>query len=111
MIATSNSSTVTPSTPIQVQQSRKQVTPSTNNRTLSHIQASVCPRTLQITTPSDMSIPSSASTRRPKFKNLNEIYEKDEAASSSDMNLLFALFSHVDDPIHFEDAIKYENGL
>lgn len=111
LTATSNSSTVTPSTPIQVQQSRQQVTPLTNNRTSSHNQASVSPRIPQSETPSDMSILSLASTRRPKFKNLNEIYEKDEVDSSAVLNFLFALFYHVDDPIHFEDVVKDEKRV
>eukprot|EP00253_Pinus_taeda_P019235 PITA_19235 len=109
--ATSNSSTVTPSTPIQAQQSRQQGTPSTNNRTMSHSKASASPSTPQSATPSDMSSPSSASTRRPKFKNLNEIYEQDEVDSSASMNSLFALFCHVDDLIHFEDAVKEEKWV
>lgn len=58
-----------------------------------------------------MSSTSSVSTRRPKFRNLNEIYEQDEVDSSAGMNFLFALFSHVDDPIHFEDAIKEEKWV
>eukprot|EP00253_Pinus_taeda_P029735 PITA_29735 len=37
--------------------------------------------------------------RGKKFRNLSDIYDEG-------MNSLFALFCHVDDPIHFEDAIK-----
>jgi len=102
---------VTPSTPIQVKQSRQQATPSTNNRTISHSQASASPSTPQSATPSDMSSPSSTSRRIPKFRNLNEIYEQDEVDNSTGLNSLFALFFHVDDPIHFEDAVKEKNGL
>lgn len=65
----------------------------------------------QTTTPSDMSSPSSTSIRRPKFKNLNEIYEKDEVDSSASMNFVFALFFHVDYPIHFEDVVKEEKWV
>lgn len=65
----------------------------------------------QSTTPSDMSIPSSASTRRPKFRNLNEIYEEDEVDSNVGLNSLFSLFCHVDHPIHFEDAVKEEKWV
>ena len=97
---------MTPSTPIQVQKSRQQATPSTNNRTVSRSQASASPSTPRSATPSGISSPSSASTRRPKFKNLNEIYEQDEVDSNAGLNSLFALFCHVDDPIHFEDAVK-----
>ena len=53
-----------------------------------------------------MSSPSLASTRRPKFINLNEIYEQDEVDSSAGLNSLFALFCHVDDPIYFEYVVK-----
>ena len=102
---------MTPSTPIQAQKSRQQTTPSKNNRTISHRQASSSPSTLQSATPSDMSSPSSTSTRRPKFRNLNEIYEQDEVDSGAPLNSLFALFCHVDDPIHFEDAVKEEKWV
>eukprot|EP00253_Pinus_taeda_P016890 PITA_16890 len=37
--------------------------------------------------------------RGKKFRNLSDIYDEG-------MNSLFALFCHVDDPIHFEDVIK-----
>jgi len=37
--------------------------------------------------------------RGKKFRNLSDIYDEG-------MNSLFALYCHVDDPIHFEDAIK-----
>ena len=37
--------------------------------------------------------------RGKKFINLSEIYDEG-------MNSLFSLYCHVDDPIHFEDAIK-----
>ena len=43
----SNSSIVTPSTPIQVQQIKKQATPLTNNRTMSQNKASASPSMLQ----------------------------------------------------------------
>jgi len=55
-----------------------------------------------------MSSPSSTSTRKPKFRNLNEIYEKNEVYIGIGLNSLFSLFFHVDDPIHFEDAVKEE---
>ena len=37
--------------------------------------------------------------RGKKFRNLSDFYDEG-------MNSLFALYCHVDDPIHFEDAIK-----
>ena len=55
----------------------------------------------------DLSASSSTTTtneRATKFRNLNEIYEKE--ATNEGMNSLFSLYCHVDDPIHFEDAIK-----
>ena len=42
--------------------------------------------------------------RGKKFKNLSDIYEQE--AANEGMNSLFALYCHVDDPIHFKDAIK-----
>ena len=52
---------------------------------------------------------SSASERGTRFKSLNEIYEQ-EAANES-MNSLFALYCHVEDPIHFEEAIKEKKWI
>ena len=74
-------------------------------------QAGASPSTPQSATLSDMSSPSPANTRRPKFKNLNEIYEHDEVDSSADLNSLFALFFHVDDSIHFKDAVKVQKWV
>eukprot|EP00253_Pinus_taeda_P008751 PITA_08751 len=51
--------------------------------TFSCSQASASPSTPRSATPSDMSSPSSASTRKAKFRNLNEIYEQDEVDSSA----------------------------
>jgi len=118
LIATSNSSLVTP-TPIQAQQRSQQVTPSINNRNISCSQENTTPSTKQrhsrsstsITTSSDMSIPSFAIVRRQKFRNFGEIYEQNEIDSSAGLNSLFALFCHVDDPIYFEDAVKQEKWL
>jgi len=58
-----------------------------------------------------MSSPSSTSTRRPKFRNLNEIYEIDEVGNSMGLNSLFALFCHVDDSTHFVNAVKEEKRV
>lgn len=41
--------------------------------------------------------------RGKKFRNLSDIYEQEVA--NEGMNSLFALYCHVDDPIHFEEAI------
>lgn len=111
LTAASNSSTVTPSTPIQAQQSKQQAMPSTNNRIVLRSQVSASPSTPRSATPSDISSPSLASTRRPKFRNLNEIYEQDEVDSGAGLNSLFALFCHVDEPIHFEYVVKEEKWV
>eukprot|EP00253_Pinus_taeda_P023781 PITA_23781 len=42
--------------------------------------------------------------RGKKFRNLSDIYEQE--ATNEGMNSLFALYCHVDDPIHFKEAIK-----
>ena len=42
--------------------------------------------------------------RGKKFKNLKDIYEQEVA--NEGISSLFSLYCHVDDPIHFEDAIK-----
>ena len=50
----------------------------------------------------DLSASSSTNTpneRGIKFRNLNEIYEQE--MTNEGMNSLFALYCHVDDPIHF----------
>ena len=60
----------------------------------------------------DSSATSSACTpneRGTKFRNLNEIYEKE--AANEGMNSLFDLYCHFDDPIHFEEAIKYRKWI
>ena len=47
---------------------------------------------------------SSASERGTRFRSLNEICEQEE--TNEVMNSLFTLYCHVDDPIHFEEAVK-----
>eukprot|EP00253_Pinus_taeda_P032694 PITA_32694 len=42
--------------------------------------------------------------RGKKFRNLSDIYEQE--AANEGMNSLFGLYCHVDDPIHFEEAIE-----
>jgi len=44
------------------------------------------------------------SERGKKFRNLSDIYDEG-------MNSLFSLYCHVDDPIHFEDAIKEKKWI
>ena len=60
-------------------------------------------------TPQGGDLSASSSTYTPnergtQFRNLNQIYEQE--AANEGMNSLFALYCHVDDPIHFEEAIK-----
>ena len=97
---TNNSSTVVPPPPTQAQQS----TPQVGNITAFRNQGSAP------STPQGSETPSSSSgtpgtPRRPRFKNLSEIYEQ-EVDNENGINSLFYLFCHVDDPIHFEDAVK-----
>ena len=42
----------------------------------------------------------STSERRTRFRSMNEIY--DQEVGNEGMNYLFALYCHVDDPIHFK---------
>lgn len=79
---TCNSSIMTPPTLVQAQQSSPQVTPSKSNRTNSRIRENTPPSVQQISTNphspsstlSDTSIPTLASLRRKKFRNLSDIY-------------------------------------
>eukprot|EP00253_Pinus_taeda_P030808 PITA_30808 len=63
------------------------------------INESACPSTPQGGNSSASSRTCTPNERSKKFRNLSDIYDEG-------MNSLFALFCHVDDPIHFEDAIK-----
>ena len=47
---------------------------------------------------------STPSERGTRFRSLNEIYEQE--TKNECMNSLFALYFHVKDPIHFEEAVK-----
>ena len=53
-----------------------------------------------------MSISALASLRRKKIRSLSNTYEQDIVESSIDQTYLFALYSHVCDPIHYEEEIK-----
>lgn len=55
---------------------------------------------------SDMSNPTLASLRRQKIKSLRDIYEQNEGENNAGLISLFAFYSQVEDPIHYEDAIK-----
>ena len=111
LIVENNPSTVAPLPPTQVQQS----TPQESNRAAMKNQGSASPSTPQgSTTPSSSSAtPSkySTNTRRPRFRNLNEIYEQEKVNSNASLNSLFALFCHVYYPIHFEDVVKEEKWI
>ena len=45
------------------------------------------------------------------MRSLRDIYEEDNAENSVDQTSLFALYSHVDHPIHYEEAIKEEKWI
>eukprot|EP00253_Pinus_taeda_P036044 PITA_36044 len=75
---------------------RHQVTPLRRNESAS-------PSTPQSGNSSASSSTCTPNERGKKLRNLSDIYDEG-------MNSLFALYCHVDDPIHFEDAIKERNG-
>eukprot|EP00253_Pinus_taeda_P020884 PITA_20884 len=68
------------------------------------INGSASPSTPQSGNSSASSSTCTPNERSKKFRNLSDIYEQE--AANEGMNSLFALYCHVDDPIHFEDAIK-----
>lgn len=125
-ISASTPSNATPPIVVQGQQSGQQMTPS-SVRTTPHTQANT-PSNVQVTpssigslgagpssphstNASDMSNPTLASLRRQKIRSLREIYEHNEGENNVGQTSLFALYSHVDDPIHFEEAIKEEKWV
>ena len=91
LIAENNSSMVAPPPPTEAQQS----TPQARNREAVQNQGSASPSIPQgYETPSSSSATpstSSANRRRPRFKNLNEIYEQEEVDNSA--SLIFIIFS------------------
>ena len=115
--ASAHTSNMIPPTPIQGQQ-LGQRTPSSSIRTAPHSQENTPsnvqqtpssigtliadPSSPQSTSSSDMSNPTLASLRRQKIRSLRDIYEKDNVESSTNQTSLFALYSRVDDPIHYE---------
>ena len=68
---------------------------SDNNASPSTPQGAVLSASTSTSTPSE---------RGKRFRSLNDIYEQE--AANEGMNSLFELYCHVDDPIHFEEAIK-----
>eukprot|EP00253_Pinus_taeda_P020910 PITA_20910 len=93
------------------QQQIQQTTPQAGIRTALRSQGSA-----SSSTPQGSEIPSSSggtpsTPRRPRFINLNEIYEQGEVSTNTGMNSLFALYCHVDDPIHFEDAVNEDKWI
>eukprot|EP00253_Pinus_taeda_P021224 PITA_21224 len=102
-----NPSLVVPPPPQQVQQT----TPQAGIRTALRSQGSA-----SSSTPQGLKIPSSSdgtpsTPRRPRFRNLNEIYEQGEVSNNTGLNSLFALYCHVDDPIHFEDVVNEDKWI
>ena len=74
-------------------------TPQAGKRTTLRSDGSASPSTSQgeyLSASTSISTPSERGTR---FRSLNEIYEKE--ATNEGMNSLFALYCHVEDPIHF----------
>lgn len=49
--------------------------------------------------------------RRQKFRSLTDIYEQNEGENNTGLNSLFVVYSHLDDPIHFEDEIKDDKWI
>ena len=74
-------------------------------------QGSASPSTPQGSETPSSSSGTSSTPRRPKFRNISEIYQRDEAGSNASLSSLFGLFFHVDDPIHFEDAVEEEKWV
>eukprot|EP00253_Pinus_taeda_P010280 PITA_10280 len=102
-----NPSLVVPPPPQQIQQ----ITPQAGIRTALRSQGSA-----SLSTPQGSQIPSSSdgtpsTPRRPRFRNLNEIYEQREVSTNTGLNSLFALYCHVDDPVHFEDAVNEDKCI
>ena len=66
-------------------------------------------RSASPSTPHGAEMSASSSTTTPsergtKFRSIREIYE--QGVADECMNSLFSFYCQVDDPIHFEDAIK-----
>ena len=99
-VAERNTSSVAPPPPTQGQQG----TPQAGMRTPLRRNESASPSTPHGADLSASSSTTTPSERGTRFRNLNDIYEKE--AENEGMNYLFALYCHVDDPIHFEEAVK-----
>ena len=100
---------MTPSTPIQAQPSGK-ITPSNVQQTPSQIGTlGVGLSSPYSTSSSDMSNPTLASLRRKRTRILRDIYVQNEGENNAGLTSFFYLYSHLDDPIHFEEEIKEEN--
>ena len=95
-----NPSLTTPPPPTEGQQG----TPQAGIRTPFRSDDSASPSTSQGENLSTSTSTSSASERGTRFRSLNVIYEQE--ATNEGMKSLLELYFHVDDPIHFEEAIK-----
>ena len=82
----------------------KKGTPQASMRTPLRSDDNASPSTSQGAYLSASTRTSTPSERGTRFRSLNEIYEQE--AANEGMNSLFSLYCHVDDPIHFEEAIK-----
>ena len=95
-----NPSLATPPSPTQAHQG----TPQAGMRTPLKSDESASPSTTQRSYLSISTSTSSESERRTRFRSLNEIYEQE--AINEGMKSLFAFYFHIEDPIHFEEAVK-----
>ena len=99
MVEINNPSVAQPP-PTQGQQGTPQVAARTPLRR--SVSGSPCtPHGAEFSASSSTTTPSESGT---KFRSIREIYE--QGAANEGMNSLFVLYCQVDDPIHFEDAIK-----
>eukprot|EP00253_Pinus_taeda_P030205 PITA_30205 len=105
--AENNPSLVAPPPPQQVQQT----TPQAGIRTELRSQGSASPSTPQGSETPSSSDGTPSTPRRLRFRNLNEIYEQGEVSNNIGLNSLFALYCHVDDPVHFEDAVNEDKWI
>ena len=102
-----NPSLVAPPPPPQAQKT----TPQAGNRTTLRNQGSASSSTPQGSKTPSSSSGTPSTPRRPRFRNLSEIYEQGEVNDNFVLNSLFSLYCHVDDPIHFEEAVKEEKWI
>ena len=99
-MAKKHPSLAAPPPPTQVQQ----WTPQSGRRTPLRSDNSPSPSTSKGADLSASTSRGSTSESGKRFRSLNEIYEQE--TTNECMNSLFSFYCHVDDPIHFEEAVK-----